>query len=225
MTRLTTIAFASLLTLTSAARAASETERLRGTIEKVGAGSIVIQTIDGKSETISLAEDTKFAWVVKSSLGAIKDGTFIGTATKGDNPPTALEVVIFPEEMRGTGEGHYDWDMIPDTLAGGTRVKSAMTNGTVKASSSAAPKVNSAMTNGTVASSSDAGGEKMLTITYGKDQLKVAVPPQAPIVTFEAADKSILTPGAKAFVVAAREGGKLSAKRVAVGKDGITPPM
>jgi hypothetical protein len=226
MKRLSTIIFGALLAVPTAALAAPQVERLRGTIEKVENGSLTLKTIDGQTESIELAGDTKYALVLKSSLEAIKDGVFIGTATKGDNPPTALEVVIFPEEMRGTGEGHYDWDMIPDTLTGGSRVKSAMTNGTVKTGSSAAPKVKSAMTNGTVASSSGASGEKTLTVTYNKDQaITVAVPPEAPIVKFEAADKSSVKSGAKAFLVAERDNGKLVAKRVAVGKDGLTPPM
>src|SRR4051794_24772117 len=202
-----TIAFAGLLSLTSAVAAAPQVERLRGTIESADGNSITIRTIDGKQERVALADDTRFAFVVRSSLDAIKDGVFIGTATKGDNPPTALEVHIFPESMRGTGEGHRDWDTIPDTLAGGTHVKSVMTNGTVKASASTGPRVKSAMTNGTVARSTGAGGEKSLTITYDKDQsLKVIVPPQAPIVAYEPADASILKPGAKAFVTATQEG-------------------
>jgi hypothetical protein len=151
---------------------APEMQRVRGTVESADGNSVTIKTIEGKSETVSLADEAKFALVVKSSLDAIKDGVFIGTATKGDDPPTALEVVIFPEAMRGAAEGHYDWDMIPDTVAGGTRVKSAMTNGTVKASSSTAPKVNTSMTNATVAKSTSSGEDKILTVTYDKDQSK-----------------------------------------------------
>ena len=133
---------------------------------------------------------------------------------------------IFPEAMRGTGEGHRDWDMIPDTLAGGGRVKSAMTNGTVKAATAPAPRVKSAMTNGTVSSSSAAGGAQTLTLTYGDGQSKtVAVSPQTSIVAYEPADQSALRPGAKVFVTAERDGDRLTAVRAAVGKDGVTPPM
>ena len=226
----TAIAVAALTTLAGAAQAA-ELQRVRGTIESSDAGSVTIKTTDGASETVQLG-GAKFAWVVKSSLDQIKDGTFIGTATKGENPMTALEVVLFPESMRGTAEGHYGWDAIPDhTAGGGPVVKSSMTNGTVKASAGAgaggAPKVKSSMTNATVASSTAAsGGERTLTVTYDKDGSKtIVVPPKAPIVAFEPADKSILTPGGKIFVVAAKDGGKLEGKLVAVGKDGLTPPM
>ncbi|MBL7405472.1 metal ABC transporter permease, partial [Escherichia coli] len=143
------------------------------------------------------------------SLDAIKDGVFIGTATKGENPMTALEVVLFPESMRGTGEGHYGWDSITDHTAGaGAKVKSAMTNGTVKADKAAS------------------GGERTLTVSYGKDGSKeIVVPSSAPIVAFEPADKAILTPGSKVFAVVAKDGPKAEGKLVAVGKDGLTPPM
>ena len=229
----TAIAVAALTTLAGAVQAA-DLQRVRGTIESSDAGSVTIKTTDGASETVQLG-GAKFAWVVKSSLDQIKEGTFIGTATKGENPMTALEVVLFPESMRGTAEGHYGWDAIPDhtTGGGGPVVKSSMTNGTVKAAGGAgaggAPKVKSSMTNATVASStagSGTGGERTLTVTYDKDGSKtIVVPPKAPIVAFEPADKSILTPGGKIFVVAAKDGGKLAGKLVAVGKDGLTPPM
>jgi len=230
----TALAVAALTTLAGAAQAA-ELQRVRGTIEKSDAGTVTIKTTDGTSETVQVG-GAKFAWVVKSSLDQIKEGTFIGTATKGENPMTALEVVLFPESMRGTAEGHYGWDAIPDHTAGGSGpvVKSAMTNGTVKASGAGAsaggaPKVKSSMTNATVASSnagSGSGGERTLTVTYDKDGSKtIVVPPKAPIVAFDPADKSILTPGAKIFVVAAKDGAKLEGKLVAVGKDGLTPPM
>jgi len=230
----TALAVAALTTLAGAAQAA-ELQRVRGTIEKSDAGTVTIKTTDGTSETVQVG-GAKFAWVVKSSLDQIKEGTFIGTATKGENPMTALEVVLFPESMRGTAEGHYGWDAIPDHTAGGSGpvVKSSMTNGTVKtsgagASAGGAPKVKSSMTNATVASSnagSGSGGERTLTVTYDKDGSKtIVVPPKAPIVAFDPADKSILTPGAKIFVVAAKDGAKLEGKLVAVGKDGLTPPM
>jgi len=228
MARLPTLALASLLTLGTAAVAASPPERLRGTIEAVEGCGFTLKTLDGKSERVTLAPDAKVSWVVPAQLDQIKDGVFIGTATKGE-PPVALEVVLFPGSMRGTGEGHYDWDVIPDRT-GGSAVKSTMTNGTVKAAAPAtapdAPRVKSAMTNGTV-KASGTGAERTLTVDYGKGQsIQVLVPPQAPVVTFEPADAGAISAGAKAFVVVARgDDGKVTARRVAVGKNGLTPPM
>ncbi|GJE37599.1 metal ABC transporter permease [Methylobacterium persicinum] len=221
---------AGLIGLTSLAHAAAP-ERLRGTIESVEPNAITLKTRDGKTERVALADDAKVSWVIPASLDQIKEGTFIGTATKGENPMTALEVVLFPEAMRGTGEGQYPWDEIADTTAsGGAKVKSAMTNGTVKAEttgSTAAPKVKSAMTNGTVkADSGGKGGTRTLTVNYGSGQSStILVPSSAPVVTFEPANRSVLSTGAKVFVVATRNEGGFTATRVAVGKDGLTPPM
>ena len=229
MAKFTTLALMSLLAVTTGAQAAPKVERLRGTIEAVEHGGFTLKTLDGKSEAVALPADAKVSWVIPASLDQIKDGVFIGTATKGQ-PPVALEVVLFPEAMRGTGEGHYDWDMIADHTAGGARVKSAMTNGTVKADARStapdAPRVKSAMTNGTV-TASGGGAERTLTVDYGKGQsIQILVPPQAPVVSFAPADASAVAPGARAFVLVAREDdGHLTARRVAVGKDGLTPPM
>ena len=227
MKTFTTFAVAGLITLSGGAFSAQALERVRGTIEKADGGMVTIKTVDGATETVDVG-GAKFAWVVKSSLDQIKDGVFIGTATKGENPMTALEVVLFPESMRGTGEGHYGWDSIADqTAAGGTAVKSSMTNGTVKAESGA-PRVKSAMTNGTVkADAAGASGVKTLTVGYGKDGAAktIEVPPTAPIVAFEPADKAILTPGSKIFAVVDKAGSKIEGKLIAVGKDGLTPPM
>lgn len=229
MIRNPTLALAGLLALGASVQAAPKVERMRGTIETVETGAFTLKTIDGHTEQVALAPDSRISWVVPASLDQIKDGVFIGTATKGE-PPVALEVVLFPESMRGSGEGHYEWDVIADTTASGARVKSAMTNGTVKSGTPStapdAPRVKSAMTNGTV-KAAGSGAERTLTVDYGKGQsIQVLVPPQAPVVTFEAADNAALSAGAKAFVVVAREDdGKLTARRVAVGKDGLTPPM
>jgi hypothetical protein len=235
--RRSALALAVLAALVPPASAAPKVERLRGTIEAVEDGAFTLRTIDGHSERVDLAPDARISWVVPASLDQIRDGVFIGTATKGE-PPVALEVVLFPESMRGTGEGRYDWDAIPDHTAGGARVRSAMTNGTVTAGArstapdvprdvapQAAPRVQSTMTNGTV-KAAGTGAERTLTVDYGKGQsVQILVPPQAPVVTFEPADRGALGTGAKAFVVVAREDGRTTARRVAVGKDGLTPQM
>lgn len=245
MIRVTSLAAASLFALSTAAFAAPQLERVRGTVESMTDSSITVKTNDGKTQEVKLDPKTAFVWVEKSSLENIKDGKFIGTATKGENPPKALELVIFPDSMKGTAEGHYAWDSIPDQTAGGEAVKkssmtngtvksttggsamtkSAMTNGTVKSASGGAMTKNS-MTNGTVKSGSSSGGGKMIDVTYDNGQsLKIEVPPSAPIVEFEKADKSIVTKGSHIFTVTAKDGSTLTSKLVAIGKDGLTPPM
>lgn len=226
MRPLLVLAVVGLLGSPGVAMAAPMPERIRGTVEAVDAGAMTVRTIDGTTATLILTKDTKVVAVAKSSLDAITPGSFVGTATKGDDPPRALEVHIFPESMRGTGEGHRDWDTIPDTLAGTGRAKSAMTNGTVKAAAAPAPRVKSAMTNGTVAKSAAAGGDQTLTLTYGDGGSKtVAVSPQTPIVAYEPTDQSAIRSGAKVMVLAERDGDKVTAVRAMVGKDGVTPPM
>ncbi len=223
-TTVAALATAGLFGLTAMAQAAPE--RLRGTIESVSPDAVTLKTRDGQTEKVALASDAKVSWVIPASLDQIKEGTFIGTATKGENPMTALEVVLFPESMRGTGEGQYAWDEITDTTAGGAKVKSAMTNGTVKSESAAAPKVKSAMTNGTVKSDAAKDGTRILTVNYGNGQSStIVVPHTAPVVTFEPTNRTALSAGSKVFVVGTRNEGGFTATRVAVGKDGLTPPM
>ena len=226
MIRTTLIAAASLAAMTAVAVAAPE--RIRGTVESVSDGMMTVKTGDGGTKELALAPDTKFVWVVNSSLDEVKDGKFIGTATKGDNPPMALEVVVFPASMNGTAEGHYAWDAVQDTTKGasGSPVKSKMTNGTIKSSAAGGGMTKSKMTNGTVKEGSMSNGDKMITVTYDKGQeIKIAVPSTAPIVALDPADKAIVTKGATLFAVAAPSGDKLDGKLILVGKGDIKPPM
>lgn len=224
MTILRTIAAAGLTVAASAvAFAAPQVERLRGTIERVEADAVTIRTRAGATETIRLGAGTRVAQLAPASLDQIKDGSFIGTAAKAGakpgDPPIALEVLIFPEAMRGAGEGHYPWDRLPDG-AGSGPVETSMTNGTVKI-----PEVETSMTNGTVAAAADGSGGRTLTVSYKGQSLAVAVPPGTPIVMLEPADRAVLVPGAKVFASAVRDGDRLEARNISVGKDGLTPPM
>ncbi|WP_246775634.1 metal ABC transporter permease [Methylobacterium aquaticum] len=205
-----------------AALAAPQVERLRGTIERVEADAVTIRTRAGTVETVRLGSGTRVGQLVPASLDQVKDGSFIGTAAKAGakpgDPPVALEVLIFPEAMRGAGEGHYPWDRLPD---GAGPVETSMTNGTVKA-----PEVETSMTNGTVGGGgTGASGGRTLTVSYKGQSLAVAVPPGTPVVMLEPADRAVLVPGAKVFAAAVRDGDTLDARSISVGKDGLTPPM
>ena len=115
---------------TLAAQAAPVVERIRGTIGAADKASVTVHTADGQDVTVSLA-GAHFASVVPATASAIAPGSFIGTATKGSGSHmTALEVVVFPPELRGQGEGHYAWDKLPATSspAAGGAVASSMTN-------------------------------------------------------------------------------------------------
>lgn len=228
MKRLIGLTMAVTAALSTSAFAAAEHDRIRGTVASIAGSTLTVHTTSGEDVPVMLGSDTKYLMVEKSSLSDITKDSYIGTATKEvGSMLVALEVVVFPASMRGAGEGHYGWDKIPDTtLAGDTTTKSAMTNGSVAAvSSSQTPAVNSSMTNGSVASSSSEKGAKQLTVTYKGGQQKILVPPTAPIVTFKPGSMSELTKGATVFVNAMKDDGKVTANSVAVGTNGVKPPM
>lgn len=229
MTRLFGLILAATTALVMPATAAVQNERIRGTIQSADQNSMTVQTLQGENVTIALNDATKYVTVVRSSLSNVEKGSFIGTATKSRGDlQVALEVVIFPPSMRGTGEGHYAWDELPDTTTGGRgSVSSSMTNGTIEAASpnGPAPKVNSTMTNGDVQSASEHGTTKQITVTYNGGQQTVLVPPTAPIVALQPAERPAVVPGAHVFIRASADGDKTTADFVAVGKDGLTPPM
>ena len=131
--------------VSTAALAAPSPERVRGTVKAISGDSLTVHTTAGPDVSIALAGGTHYLEVAKSSLAHVDPGSYIGTATKsiGDKL-VALEVVVFPPSMKGTGEGHYAWDRIPDTtLSGSTTTASMMTNADMGllASGESAPSV------------------------------------------------------------------------------------
>ena len=227
-TRILGLAIAASALAASAALAATGTvERVRGTIESAAANSVTVDTYANKPVAVTLTGSTRYLKVEKSDLDKIEKGSFIGTATKDvGGTQVALEVVVFPPSMRGAGEGHYAWDKIPDTtLTGGAVTSSSMTNGNVSAVSTSVPDVNSTMTNGDVAASKSQGGVTHLVVTYKGGQQDVLVPPTAPIVTYRPGTKALLAKGSDVFIKATGTGSDLVANTVAVGVDGVRPPM
>lgn len=203
------------------------TGRVRGVVRTVSANSLAVGAYNGQTVSVPLDAKTRFAWVINSNLLTLKDGDFIGTATTGpDNALRAVELVIFPEAMRGTGEGHYDWD-VPGVVAaagGGSGGSSAMTNGTVQsAMTNGTVERQSAMTNGTITGGAGKPGETTLTISYKGGMSKVLVPIGTPIVRFEPTERAVLAAGQKVFAVITPDAP--NAKFVAIGKNGLTPPM
>lgn len=191
--------FALLLAMTHVA-SAQVPVRVRGAIVKVSGHTLTVVSRDNSTVDVRLAHDYTVTGVVAATLQDIKPGTFVGTAAlpKGDGTFVAQEVLIFPESTRGTGEGHYPWDLSPG---------STMTNATVDAMV--------AQVDGT-----------MLTLKHKGGTVMVAVPDGVPIVTFAPAGKAMLQPGAHVFIPAQQQAdGTVTAARVLVGKDGLVPPM
>jgi hypothetical protein len=220
--------FAGVLTVgfSAAAVAAPTHERVRGTVTSIDATTLVVHTATG-DESVALTPSTHFLEVKKASLSDVTPGSFIGTATKSVGSMTvALEVVVFPPAMKGTGEGHYAWDKINDTTRGGaSKTSSSMTNGSVAAVATPSAKVSSSMTNGSVSTMASAGGAQQLTVTYKGGKQTIIVPPTAPIVTFVPGTMSDVKAGQTVFVNGLTDGTTVTAAAVAVGVDGATPPM
>lgn len=229
MKRLVGLTLAATALFSVAALAAPERERIRGTVTAISGDMLTVHTTTGEELPIAIGGDTKYLGVVKASLDNVEQGAYIGTATKSvGGMEVALEVVVFPPAMKGTGDGHYPWDKLPDTtLSGGAKTDSTMTNGSVTAVAApgGAAAVNSTMTNGSVSSAEADKGTKKLTVTYKGGEQTVIVPPTAPVVTFKPATKADVTQGANVFIIAMKEGDKVTAGMIAVGKDGVKPPM
>jgi hypothetical protein len=187
----------------AASPAASPPVRVRGTVVYADASSLVVR--DRSGEVVSLARPAELpvSEVYPIKLSDIQRGSFIGTAAlpQPDGTQKALEVLVFPEAARGTGEGHFPWDLQPD---------STMTNATV-ADLAAAP-------------SSVRGGQQMR-LTYKGGEKTVVVPPGTPVVTFAPGAPTLLVPGARVLVNAQARNGTPTALRVLVGRNGFTPPM
>jgi hypothetical protein len=208
--------------------AADQPAHIRGTVMDVTAAGFTVQTASG-TQSIALGADTRISGVVPSSLDEVKPGSFIGTANvpHGGNA-RALEVVVFPAAMKGTGLGDYAWDLparggSASAMTNGNVTSSAMTNGTVKTSRMSGSHMQSAMTNGTVKAASG-NAARTLVVDYGKGEKTIDVPADVPVVTFKPADRSAIVKGAHVFV-AGKPGNPVIAAIVAVGLDGTVPPM
>lgn len=174
--------------------------RIRGDIVAVDASTLTVKRKgSGDIVKIALKSDVAVGAVKNVKLADIDKGAFIGTATEtgADGKLTALEVLVFPEAARGTGEGHYAWDLMPGSM---------MTNANVD----------------TVASGVNG---RVLTLSYKGGSKEVTVPESTPVVTFAPAMRADLIVGKKVFVIASGSSSNFMASRVMVEKDGVAPPM
>jgi hypothetical protein len=199
---LTTAAFATAIAVTAAS--AQQTQRVRGTIEMVDGNTLLIKGPNGAPVTLALTDNAVIVGVLKATVADIKEGSYIGSGAlpQPDGTQKAVEVHIFAESQRGTGDGHRgNWDGSPYGAGIGT-----MTNGAA----------------GQAVSSVDG---PVITVKYKDGEKKVIVGPNVPIVRYEVGDKSELKPGAAVSVVAAtkKPDGTFSAARINVGRNGVVP--
>jgi hypothetical protein len=174
--------------------------RIRGTIERVDGDVYIVKARAGDELKMKLAQNATVVALIKATLAEIKQGSYIGVSglPQPDGTQKALEVHIFPESMRGVGDGHRGWDLQPS----------------------------STMTNGNVEQAAASSEGQVLILKYKDGEKRVIVSTDTPIVVYVPGDKSELTPGAHIFVSAAvkQPDGTLQAPRVNVGR-GTAPPM
>jgi hypothetical protein len=187
-------------TLYAVAQQPPTPSRVRGTIEGVDGDVISVKSRSGEDVKLHMTGDIKVVGITKISLADIKVGSFVGATTVPgpDGSQNAVEVHVFPEDMRGTGEGSRPYDLRP----------------------------NSSMTNATVAESVVGRDGDTLLIRYKGGEKNVVVGADTPVVTYVPADKSDLKAGAKIIAFMKKlPDGSLETNRVSVGRDGLTPPM
>jgi hypothetical protein len=176
--------------------------RVRGTVEAVDGPMLTVKSRDGQTTyKIKMADNVAVRGIIKATLADIKESSFIGVTgmPQSDGSQKAVEIHIFPEALRGTGEGHRPWDLMP----------------------------NSTMTNATVAQQVKGVDGHEITLKYKDGEKKIVVVPETIIVTYAPGSKDELKPGAKIFIggAAKKEDGTLETAAISVGRDGVNPPM
>jgi hypothetical protein len=188
-----------LICIASPTSAADDTVRIRGTIERVEGPVYVVKSRDGAELKLTVTDNPLFVAIAPSTMADIKPGMFVGSAgtMQPDGTQKAIEVHIFPESMRGTGEGHYDWDLKPQTK----------------------------MTNGNVEQTVAGVDGPLLSVKYKDGEKKLVVTPETVVVTYVPGNKEDLKPGTRIFVGAAKKqpDGTLQTPRITYGRDGAGP--
>ena len=188
------------VTAATAASAAEQGVRVRGTIVSVSDNRLEVKSREGQSINVRLTDGWKASAVKKASFSDIKTGDFVGIASlpRSEGGDGALEVLIFPPALKGQGEGSYGWDLKP----------------------------NSTMTNATVGDSVKSVDGSVVTLNYHGKEKKISVPDGTPVVTLAPATREDVKPGTVVFIPAQKGAdGTLSAGQLLVGKDGVVPPM
>jgi len=175
--------------------------RVRGTLEKIDGNNLIIASKSGKETNVPLKDGAPIIAVTKGAMSDIKSNSFVGITAmpQPDGTQKAVEVHVFEESLRGVGEGHYPWDLMP----------------------------NSTMTNGAVAQQVEKVEGNTLQVKYKDGEKTIIVPKDAEVVNLVAGSKADLKTGAHVFIPRwEKQGdGTWQAAVVVVGRDGITPPM
>jgi len=174
-----------------------QSQRVRGTIEKIDGDKLSVKQRDGAVVTVVLASDVQVVGVAKATAADIKEGAYIGSGAvpQADGSQKAVEVHIFADAQRGSGDGHRPWDGAPD----GT------------------------MTNGEVGSAVSSVEGPVITVKYKGGEKKIVVGSNTPIVKYIISDKSELKQGASINITRAvkKADGTFEAARIQVARDGL----
>jgi hypothetical protein len=200
MNTLRTLTVAAFATAIAVSAASAQTTPVRGTVEKVDGNTLMIKQTNGSEATLKLADKAVIVGVHKASVSEIKEGSYIGSGAlpQPDGTQKAVEVHIFAETQRGTGDGHREgWPGAP----GGT------------------------MTNGAVGQTVSGVDGPVITVKYRDGEKKIIVGPNTPIVRFEVISASDIKPGAAVNAAAAQKkpDGTYETARVNVGVNGLVP--
>ena len=186
---------------TAALAQAPDLVRVRGTIQSVDGSMLDVKARDGADMKIKLADNAQVRTVVGKTIADVKQGLFVGITAmpQPDGTQKAVEIHIFPEAARGTGEGHRPWDLMPG----------------------------STMTNANVDSEVSISDGKKLVLKYKDGDKTFIVPDNVKVVMFAPGSAADVKPGAKIFIVAAKKlpDGTLEAPAITVGTNGVDPPM
>jgi hypothetical protein len=177
----------------------AERINVRGSIVSYSGSTLNVKTREGETLAVTLADVWQVSSVAKADVTDIKPGDFVGIASlpKEGGGDGALEVLIFPPALKGTGEGSYGWDLKP----------------------------NSNMTNATVADAVKDIDGRTVTVSYHGKEKKISIPDGTPVVTFGPATTDDLLPEAVVFIPAEKTASGTIAHQLLVGKDGVVPPM
>ena len=200
MKTLAAATFAAVTITAAHAQAPAAPSRIRGEIVSINGDTLVVHRANADNVTIDFKADVPVGAVKNVKLADIKPGAYVGAASTpgADGKLTAREVLVFPEAMRGNGDGHYAWDLLPGSM----------------------------MTNANVDTVVQGTSGRELTMSYKGGSKTIVVPENAPVVTFTEANRGDVVVGRKVFIVAKlTEPGHYTASRVIVEKDGVAPPM
>lgn len=197
-----TVAVSAFVLLFAASMAAAQAPvRVRGVIDNVDGKTLAVKARDGAMVQVKLADDARVLTLDKKSLADVKQGVFVGITAmpQPDGTQKAVEIHIFPDAMRGTGEGHYPWDLMP----------------------------NSTMTNGNIESQVVSNDGQTLVMKYKDGEKTIIVPANVEVVMFVPATVADIKAGEKFFVPRGKKlpDGAVEAGVIIINSRGVDPPM